>query len=243
MRKDLFGEQAFLPLTVDGALLADDHVALAANIWQALPDDLGKRAVVHYDPSRMANPVRISSDSVVSNNPVKSGFISFSCLSSHTVAFGLHRLLQIRALWYVVTDAIVRRKASIQAFVFVFNFRNVRTIHDLNESLLDRIVRVLLDILPVKVKALHICGPADPALLKHVAATLKPKLGKELRRRLVLHRGQNLRDVADSLQEFGLVADGLPSSIGGSFGCPDDHKPPMNTTAVCPPKNTPAQAA
>ena len=77
MRKDLFGEQAFLPLTVDGALLADDHVALAANIWQALPDDLGKRAVVHYDPSRMANPVRISSDSVVSNNPAKSGFISF----------------------------------------------------------------------------------------------------------------------------------------------------------------------
>lgn len=62
-RLSLFGQYAFLPMTVEGALQSD-IAALETNFCEMLPHDKNGRRVIYYDRSRISNAV-YNRDSIV----------------------------------------------------------------------------------------------------------------------------------------------------------------------------------
>ena len=83
-RKELFGDQAFLPMTAYCALAAD-QTTLSTNVVEVLPSDECGRAVLYVDLSRLRQQ-RCASK-----------------LSDESV---------LRALWYNVTNFILRERFS-----------------------------------------------------------------------------------------------------------------------------------
>ena len=242
-RKELFGDQAFLPMTAYCALAAD-QTTLSTNVVEVLPSDECGRAVLYVDLSRLRQQ-RCASK-----------------LSDESV---------LRALWYNVTNFILRERFStttcttgfgtapstastganggqvVQDVVLLFNFRDTDSIHALNKSLLVRMLHLLQDILPIKIKALHVCGPSsNPTFLNDVVTVLKSddSLDKQVRRRLILHGGQSPDKIAASLSEFGLAPESLPVPVGGSFAASSDgHEMSTGTQCSSTMRTRSAQAA
>jgi hypothetical protein len=71
--------------------------------------------------------------------------------------------------------------------------------------------------MPMKVKALHICfGSSGKNVYDVLGPVEKYLYGKELRLRLVEHRGLNA-ELVTSLESYGISTESLHVNVGGSY--------------------------
>jgi len=80
-----------------------------------------------------------------------------------------------------------------------------------------QLVELLPDCLPIWVRAIHLCFPGIKSVGKLFLPTMLWLLGKQLRRRTLLHYGCPDELLMD-MQEYGMTKGGLPANLGGTFG-------------------------
>ena len=124
-----------------------------------------------------------------------------------------------------MVNFIVTTSRSVCAeVVLIMNLRPIRNANDLDVPILRRSLQLLVDVLPIKVKAVHICGHTKVSFLKAMGEIIKAMVGKRLRHRMVLHRTSHVQDIPFSLEKIGMEAIHLPTHLGGSFGAPNKHQ-------------------
>jgi hypothetical protein len=186
-RRLIFGEKAFLPLTIEqGALSPEDLALLKMGNFSLLPNDEHGRTVLYEARGEVVDQV--------------------ACQS-------LSHLSMLRAQWYMIHLAMERESSQTHGVVIISNGRRMLPNHcsRRHEKLLWTAIK---ECLPIKVKAVHLCFPKS--FMELFLPVLKPILGKELRLRYNVHWGSP-GDVLVTLKDYGISEEGIPRDLGGRY--------------------------
>ena len=221
LRRHLFGDDAFLPTREIEALSK-----YSAHGWSILPDDHYGRAVLFFDQN-IIDELDCKRDTVVSRVVLKKK----GSRSNLLLTRGLSFLSQWRSLWFAVHRILERRQQHPQTvpqqpgqqhqqqqqqdLVLLADVRCMYTVNSFDRKLERRVIDMCSKVLPVTVRAIHVCCSAHRSILEFVCPMFKKMLGKRLRTRLVLHQGDVTDELLASLEDYGLTVNGLPAALGG----------------------------
>ena len=205
-RVELFGpEEAYLPMTLGGALRNEVMDLSNRHIWHILPlPDAAGRAVLYCRPA-----------------------------NRNLGQYGVDR--ELRTLWYlletIAEDDVTAANANPldrRGVVFLYDVTGLEW--EQTSQRLDRYLEILSGVFPVPFRAFHVCClqssgdageasvGADPASdkISSIARAMQRLVPKHIRRRFKVHRGSALQ-VLQSLAAFALPADRMPSDLGGNL--------------------------
>ena len=183
-RLSLFGESAFLPMTVDGALQNDTSV-LDTQFCEILPNDKSGRSVILYNRSRICT-TRYDRDSL------------------------------LRVAWYVIHQASKEESAQKAGFVLLVDARQY-TIHRFDRKLAKLLVDGWVHVIPIRLRALHICCSSHRSIFEFVCPALKLIIGKVIRCRTIVHFSEDVKEILFDLEDYGINEKNLPTSLGGRY--------------------------
>ena len=123
---------------------------------------------------------------------------------------------QLKALWFLTSEMAKRRTPPQSNLVLLMNFDSIKNMEDDDLMLQHRFFSDLLTALPVRLRAIHVCGRPNEVLSTQIHPMVEKLAGRKLRKRVVLHEG-TATDVATALGQYGLQAESLPSSLGGTY--------------------------
>jgi hypothetical protein len=193
LRKELFEDRAFLPMTQTGgrgALSREDLVVLNSGTVALLPEDNMKRGVFYNDRSRMV------------------GTSSAAILSRSRCAFYLGSILCENEVNQ--TEGFVAIIVALLPRVTEFFHKNLYMGIKLTATL------------PLRVKAFHLivrppkAGNKTP-VERIVSAQFRFIAERYGIKSTILHLGNSEEEILRQLEKFGLSASGLPPVAGGSW--------------------------
>lgn len=188
LRRWLFGERAWLPMTAtgNGALSPEDVELLRTGFVTLLPqEDRHGRGIV--------------------------------CFQVPTKSLNADRLAMARVTFYVVSLALRSRPlVSQNGIVVVANTRKY-TMERYDRKFIKCISYLFTGWHPVKTRAIHLTAPpGSRSCLKLVLPFLRFFMTRQLRQRFHIHRGTTAQCALD-LKEFGIATYSLPVEMGGEF--------------------------
>ena len=183
-RLSLFGESAFLSMTVDGALQNDTSV-LDTHFCEILPNDKNGRRVIFYNRFRIC-----------------------------TTQYDRDSLL--RVAWYVIHQVSKEESAQKAGFVLLVDARQY-TILCFDRKLAKLLVHNWVHVIPIRMRALHICCSSHRSIFEIVCPALKLIVGKVIRCRTIIHFSEDVKEILFDLEDYGINKKNLPTSLGGHY--------------------------
>eukprot|EP00541_Cyclophora_tenuis_P014631 CAMPEP_0116566978 /NCGR_PEP_ID=MMETSP0397-20121206/14751_1 /TAXON_ID=216820 /ORGANISM="Cyclophora tenuis, Strain ECT3854" /LENGTH=343 /DNA_ID=CAMNT_0004093917 /DNA_START=66 /DNA_END=1097 /DNA_ORIENTATION=+ len=183
-RQQLLGDQAFLPLTKDGAF--KKHLnCLSSKVWQVLPEDNHGRAVMFYDEQRLEEK-KLKKEDV------------------------------LRCLWYGAHKILTRQPLQQQKdVVIIVDARSMYNVNSFHRKLEKKVVDLLSNILPLHIRAIHVCCTHHRSIMEFVCPMFKKMLKRRYRYRMVLHQADTTQETLASLEDYGFSPNSLPATLGG----------------------------
>ena len=123
---------------------------------------------------------------------------------------------EVRAMMYMFETLLEDDEARWKGYVVLYNAQDVQQ-HQANRALTKRIVNLLENVFPIRVRASHLCHPTT-FMFYVLLPIMKMFLPKELRVRIKLHYGDTDK-VLRELDGFCLSRDRVPDSLGGDLHC------------------------
>lgn len=118
----------------------------------------------------------------------------------------------LQILWYNVHAALEVESVQKAGFVLLVNMK-ITLPNQFNRALLRSEILHVRDVLPIKIRAVHICY--TPTFVNDlIFPIVKFLLGKRLRQRLTVHLSNTL---PDEMIKYGFTAADLPVSFGGTY--------------------------
>lgn len=197
VRKELFGEKAFLPMSQSGfgALSKEDGVALSCGEVAVLPNDSHGRSVIASDRTRVLGRVDDK------------------------------QLARLRSIFYLLSAASEREINQKDGVVWLDVLISPR-ITEVSLTEAENTLRVM-NAMPCRIKALHVimCPPKNgkPRSAELSLAMKTMEAGFDSKR-VHVHMGRSAGEIVTKLEPFGLSADQLPPIMGGSWKYEDFAK-------------------
>lgn len=88
--------------------------------------------------------------------------------------------------------------------------------NDFDRIIAKMIAKAANTCFPVKVRAYHVFSPKN-SVLELILPFLKFLVPRHTRRRMHVHSSSRTLGYFEGLTQFGLYADGMPTSLGGTF--------------------------
>jgi hypothetical protein len=189
VRKELFGEKAFLPMTQSGygALTKEDVVVLSCGEVALLPNDDQGRSVLASDRNRMLGRIED------------------------------RHLSRLRIIFYLLSTLSENESNQKEGVVWLDVLVSPR-LTDVSQAETEKTVQVM-NAMPCRIKAAHVimCPPKTgkqrAVELSLAINAMQAGLGK----RVIVHTGGSASEILAKLEPFGLVEDNLPPVMGGSW--------------------------
>jgi hypothetical protein len=216
LRRWLFGERAWLPMTStgNGTLCQDDINLLKTGFCCLLDDDGSERGVVCFqvtsrklDYDRMAMvrvifyvlTVALERPSVQENGLVLVADTKVSLTSSQDLA--THQ----RCLYLVLS-------LSQPASFFLQNYTTSR----FDRKFIKIVAYLFTGYHPITTRAYHICAPPGKSCFLLVLPFIRYFMTRHVRQRFLLHTG-TAPECAMDLQDYGIPSKHLPQAMGGEY--------------------------
>lgn len=186
LRVDTFGADAFNDITIH-SLENEGLRELETGFWCLLSGtDAYGRALISFTPKRLSVP-------------------------------GLSFNGQRKALWYVIHAAIEDEEIRKNGMVLVVFLSDV-TPEDIKFSwpIASKHIYPSLFSAPANVRAIHACNPPGIWFEYSVQAANAESMGKDMRKRRVIHMGTREQVIAE-LEQCGISLDQIPVEMGGNF--------------------------
>jgi hypothetical protein len=189
LRKELFEEKAFLPMTQSGygALTKEDVVVLSCGEVALVPNDDQGRSVVASDRNRMLGRIED------------------------------RHLARLRIIFYLLSTLSENESNQKEGVVWLDVLVSPR-LTDVSQADTEKTVQVM-NAMPCRIKAAHLimCPPKTgkqrAVELSLAINAMQAGLGK----RVIVHTGGSASEIVAKLQPFGLVEGNLPPVMGGSW--------------------------
>ena len=201
-RVELFGpESAHLPMTLGGALRHEVLDLSNRHIWHILPvPDAAGRTVLYCKPA-----------------------------NRNLGQYSVER--ELRTLWYlletIAEDHANNNNLDRRGVVFLYHVTNLEW--EQTSKRLDQYLGILSGVFPVPFRAFHACclesgvggesastASASSDRISSIVRAMQRLVPKPIRLRLKMHKGSTLQ-VLQSLAEFALPVDRIPSDLGGNL--------------------------
>lgn len=198
-RKQIFRERAFLPMTMtgDGAMNHEDIIFLRTGYFCFLPPDSQGRPVICYDPSRRVHHAKEAR--------MRIGFYFWSIVCETDMA---------------ITDGYV-------GIVLLGNgFFGVSSL----DGAIRECVDIVIDCFPTRSKNIHLVQTIRPtgarrSLLQMLLPLILQVMGRILENAAgVTHASESRGEMTKEFESYGLSADGLPVSAGGTWSYDELYK-------------------
>lgn len=191
IRKDIFGDRAFLPMKIsgEGALSADDAEALKCGAVAELPPDINGRPVMLSDRSK----------------------ICVRCLDEKTRA---------KVFFYIVQCLVDNDNAVKNGFVGVLPMDTQSQNFSGRNTPAARVLRMFTgDVFPIQMKAIHLVVVRKRSILEmSIPSWLNLfELNSFMHRRTVVHYAESKDAVLTDLKQYGILEEGLPKELGGNY--------------------------
>lgn len=191
LRKKLFGERAFLPMTQtgSGALTHDDVVVLSSGSAAILPHDAKNRNVVITDRSRTLDSISVAFDS------------------------------KIRCFFYLMSVLAENELSQTDGYVFLGVLITPR-VGEFYDDFADKCLEIQR-VIPARLKAFHllVCPPkaGNKPLVDKIVSTALTKAREVHGKRALIHSASSYEELFKKLEKFGLSKEGLPPYAGGRW--------------------------
>ena len=191
LRKDVFGERAFLPMVQSGrgALTRDDVVVLRSGAIAVLPKDNAGRTVVLEDRSRM-----------VANSDVA-------------------KQSMLRSIFYVLTVLSENDDSRNEGIVWL-NVAVTPRVVEIWEDAAVKSVEIM-ECFPVRIKAAHllVCPPkaGKKQIIDNIVAFMLRLYVERFAGRAIMTTGEDAIDLKSKMEKYGIGEAGLPLALGGSL--------------------------
>ena len=191
LRKELFGERAFLPMVQSGrgALTRDDVVVLRSGAVAVLPKDNAGRTVVVEDRGRL----------IANSDEAKQSML--------------------RSIFYVLTLLSENDDSRGKGIVWL-NVAVTPRVVEIWEDAASKSVEIM-ECFPVRIKAAHLLVVPPKAgkkqIIENIVAFMLRLYVERFAGRAILTNGEDAVDLKNKLEKYGLCEAGLPLALGGSL--------------------------